>query len=339
MNKDDTSTNSQTAATSARLISLGLAVCMLLFMAGCGKTEPENSEGASDSGAATASRDSSSSDDLQANGDKTTVRLLDAGAQPRTELRYKFQANQSEKMIMEMSMAMAMEIGEQKQPETQVTPTRTTMTIDSKEISPEGDVRYEFKVEQVEVLPGPGADPATVNAMKQMMNSMVGLSGSATVTSRGFTKDADVKIPAGINPQMEQAMENVNKSMDQMSAPLPVEPVGRGARWLVTMPVETSGLKITQTVTYSLSEIQGDKVKCDLKIKQSALPQEMDVPGAAPGTKMLLESLTSSGEGTIEMQMTNLVPTSHIDMTTTNLVSANNQKIKSTARIGIKIHP
>ena len=78
MNKDNTLTNSQTTATSARLISLWLVVCMLLFMAGCGKTESENSEGGNDSGAGTASQDSSSSGDLQANGGKTTVRLLDA---------------------------------------------------------------------------------------------------------------------------------------------------------------------------------------------------------------------------------------------------------------------
>ncbi|MHC4564875.1 MAG: hypothetical protein ACYTE3_03865 [Planctomycetota bacterium] len=338
MKKNDTSTNSQTAATSARLISLWLAVCMLLFMAGCGKTEPENSEGG-DPGAGTASQDSSSPGDLQANGGKTTVKLLDPGAQPRTALRYKFQANRTETMIMEMSTAMVMEIGEQKQPETQVPTTRMTMTLDGKEISPEGDLRYEFKLEQAEVLPEPGANPAMVNAMKQSMSSTVGLSGSATVTSRGLTKAAEVKIPPGIDPQIEQAMANVNESLNQMSAPLPVEPVGRGARWLVTMPMETNGLKITQTITYALSEIQGDKVKCDVTVKQSALPQEMDIPGAAPGAKMFLESFSSSGDGTIELQMTNLVPTSNINMTTTNLVSANNQRVKTTARIGIKIHP
>jgi hypothetical protein len=52
-----------------------------------------------------------------------------------------------------------------------------------------------------------------------------------------------------------------------------------------------------------------------------------------------IESLKSSGKGTVELQITNLVPTSNINMTTTNVVSANNQKIKTTMRIGMKIHP
>ncbi|MHC4808164.1 MAG: DUF6263 family protein, partial [Planctomycetota bacterium] len=268
-----------------------------------------------------------------------TVKLLDPGAQPRTALRYKFQANRTEKIVMEMSMTMAMEIGDQKRPETQMPPTRTTMTIDSKEVSPEGDLHYEYELKQVEVLASPGAKPAMVNAMKQQMSSMQGLSGSATVTSRGFTKDSEIKLPPGIDPQIRQFMDNTKQSMNQMSAPLPEEPVGRGARWQVTMPMETPAMKFTQIATYTLSEIQGDKVKLDITIKQSAPPQEIEPPGAAPGVKMSLESFNSSGTGTVELQMTNLVPTSNMNLTTTNVVSANNQRIKTTMRTEIKIHP
>ena len=272
-------------------------------------------------------------------GAKTTVKLLDPGAQPRTALRYKFQANRTEKMVMETSMAMAMEIGDQKRPETQVPATRMTVTIDSKEVSPEGDLHYEFELEQVEVLPKPGANPAMINAMKQQMSSMLGLSGSATVTSRGFTKDVEIKPPPGIDPQIRQSMDEMKQSMNQMSAPLPEEPVGIGARWQVTMPVETAAMKLTQVATYTLSQIQGDKAKVDITIKQSAPPQEIDTPGAAPGVKVSLESLKSSGKGTVELQMTNLVGTYNLNMTTTYIVSANNQKIKTTMRVGMKIHP
>jgi hypothetical protein len=348
MTKDKTRVHFQTGATSMRLGLLGLAVCMLLFMFGCGKTESEDSEGGNDSKVGASSQDSNSliapqADDIISPkvdaGAKTTVKLLDPGAQPRTALRYKFQANRTEKMVTETSMAMTMEIGDQKQPETQVPDTRMTMTIHSKEVSPEGDLHYEFELEKVEVLPKPGANPAIVNAMKQQTSSMQGLSGSATVTSRGFTKDTEIKPPPGIDPQIRQSMDQMKQSMNQMSAPLPEEPVGRGARWQVTMPVETLAMKFTQIATYTLSEIQGDKVKFDVTIKQSAPPQEISSPGAAPDVKVSLESLKTSGKGTVELQITKLVPTSNINMTTTNVISANNQNIKTTMRIGMKIHP
>jgi hypothetical protein len=272
-------------------------------------------------------------------GAKMTVKLLDPGAQPRTALRYKFQANRTEKMVIETSMAIAIEIEDQKMPEIQVPAARMTITIDSKEVSPEGDLHYEFKLEQFEVLPNPGADPASANAMKQQMSRIQGLSGSATITSRGFTKDVEIKPPHGIDPQIREPVDNIKQLINQMSAPLPEEPVGRDARWQVTMPMETPALKFTQIATYTLSEIQGDKVKFDITIKQSAPPQEIDTPGAAPGVKVSLESFKSSGKGTVELQMTNLVPTSNLNMTTTNVVSANNQKIKTTMRIGTKIRP
>ncbi|MHC4560475.1 MAG: peroxiredoxin family protein [Planctomycetota bacterium] len=80
-------------------------------------------------------------------------------------------------------------------------------------------------------------------------------------------------------------------------------------------------------------------MKFDVIIKQSAPPQEIEAPGAAPGMKTSLESLKSSGKGTIELQMTNLIPTSNLNTTTNYIVSANNQKIKTTKRIGMKIYP
>ena len=245
MTKDKTPVDFQTGATPMRLRSLGLAVGMLLFIVGCGNKESEDSKGNGDSkvGAAPQNSDNTlvpTADGVispktdavihpktDGGGGKPTVKLLNPGAEPRTALRYKFQANRTDDMVMEMNMAMAIQIGAQKQPETQIPVTRTTMIIDSKDVSPEGDLHYEFELQQVEVLPKPGANPAVVDAMKQQMNSMQGLSGSATVTSRGFTKDVEIKIPPGVSPQIRQFMDNMKQSISQMSAPLPKEPVGK----------------------------------------------------------------------------------------------------------------
>jgi hypothetical protein len=318
--KEKTDVQLQVGAASMRLISFGLAVFMLVLIAGCGKTESEEPE-ESDGGA------------------ETTVKLLDAGAEPRMALRYKFQANRTEKTVMETSMAITIQTGEQKQPETQIPVSQMTMKIDGKEVSPEGDLHYEFEIEKTEVLPRPGVNPVTLNTMKQQLNSMLGMSGSATVTSRGLTKDAEIMLPPEINPQIKQSIDNMKQSMNQMSAPLPEEPIGQGARWQVTMPIETPAMNLTQVATYTLSEIQSDKVKLDVTITQSAHPQEIHAPGAAPDTKALLESLNSTGEATIEIQMTSLLPTSSLNMTSTYVISVNEQKIKTTMQLGLKIHP
>ena len=157
---------------------LALAVCTLLFMVGCDKSESVDSKGGVSANAKT------DSSDLQ-----TTVTLLESGAEPRTVLRYKFQANRTERMVMQMDMAVTVEVQGLQRPETPLPSTRMTMAIDSKEVSPEGDLHYEFTLEQTEVLPNPGDDPGAINAIKTQMDTMLGVRGSATVSSRGFSTD------------------------------------------------------------------------------------------------------------------------------------------------------
>ena len=72
---------------------------------------------------------------------------------------------------------MAMEMGGQKQPETKIPTSQMTMRIECKEVSPQGDMGYEFKMEKADVVADPNANPMMVNAIKQSLNSLVGMSG------------------------------------------------------------------------------------------------------------------------------------------------------------------
>ena len=57
-----------------------------------------------------------------------TITLVDAGAEPRAELRMKIAPGTSEKMVMSMDVAMAMDMGVQKIPKMSVPTTRMHMT-------------------------------------------------------------------------------------------------------------------------------------------------------------------------------------------------------------------
>jgi hypothetical protein len=98
-------------------------------------------------------------------------------------------------------------------------------------------------------------------------------------------------------------------------------------------------MKLTQVATYTLSEIQGDKVKFNVTIEQSAPPQEIPAPGTPPGVKVSLESFNSSGAAVVELELANLVPISTMNLTSTNVVSADDQRVTTIMRIGMEIHP
>ena len=55
--------------------------------------------------------------------------------------------------------------------------------------------------------------------------------GNLTYQFKVAAREADLKAPPGGSAQMQQSLENLRQSMRQMSAPLPEEPVGKGARW------------------------------------------------------------------------------------------------------------
>ena len=324
------------------LRSLGLLVCLFLCAVGCGKQEAEDTSGggAPDVGTATSAKTDERGSPAAQPGVTTTVKLLDPGAEPRTPLRYQYRAGEKQRMVIELKMAMAMQSAAMQQPETQMPVTRMTMAIDCKEVTADGDLRYEFLLEEIEVLPAIGADSTMVARMQQQMSAMEGMSGSAVVTPRGVARNVDVKVPAGVDAQAKQFLDNMKQSMSQMSAPLPEEPVGKGASWRVTMPIVTPMVALTQVATYTLTDIQGEKVAFGVTIEQSAAPQQVRAPGAPPGTSVSLESLNSSGEGTVELALSNsLVPISTMNMTTTSVVVANNQRMKMTMRMEMKLHP
>ncbi|MCA8999002.1 MAG: hypothetical protein KDA80_18525 [Planctomycetaceae bacterium] len=266
------------------------------------------------------------------------VTVIEPGSEPRTELRYKFQPDADYKMIMEMSMSMAMELAGQKQPKTQIPTTRSIMTMHNKEVSSDGNLTYEFELTDTEILPGEGVNPLVVNLMKQQLDATKGMEGSATVTPRGLTLSADFKLPPNVTPQLRSMMDNMRQSIQQMSAPLPEEAVGVGAVWKIEMPIQMPQMKLTQVATYKLTKLEGDLAHFDVKITQTAPPQKMNPPGAPANIQVQLESMESSGSGKMQLNLTEVVPTSEMKIETKNTVSAAGQRVKTDLEMEMKIH-
>src|SRR5262249_28156349 len=152
------------------------------------------------------------------------IKLIDAGKDPKKPLRLTAKVGLKRSMVMTMKMAMAMTLDTTEIPMQKFPETRMTMDMKVTAVAPNGDIRYEFKIKKPEVIADKGANPAVVDAMKNALKGMEGLSGYAVVTSRGFTKEADIKVPAEMDPQMKQLMEGTKQSLHQIASPLPEEP-------------------------------------------------------------------------------------------------------------------
>ena len=227
------------------------------------------------------------------------VKLLSPGKDPKKPLRMTAKVGLRRTAVMRIKMGMEMTMGENKVrgilPEI-----RITMDLNVTNVSADGDIRYEVKVNKAEVLEDAQVDKKDAlvpkAALAEMLAEMRGMKGHVIVSSRGFTKEADLVIPPKMmDPETKQFMEEIKQSPYQMSSPLPEEAVGVGAKWLTTARVKQYGMVLKQSITSELRSLSGDAAKVSSTIK---------LTGSAVG----LKSFTSSGNGEMNLDLGRLIP-------------------------------
>jgi hypothetical protein len=233
------------------------------------------------------------------------LKLLKAGAEPRKELRLKAKTGQVDKMKMVMTMGLGMKVdGKQAAPPQDMPPMVMNMALQVTKTLPNGDIRYDFTVTDTDVLAGQKLAPKVVKAMKTALAKIHGMKGHAVVSDRGFNKEAKIDMPPGTDPQTQQVMQGMQQAMQQLGAPLPKEPVGKGAKWKFVTKLVQQGIKVRQSATYDLVKLEGNTMTCNVTVDQTAPRQRI----SAMGVSVDLLSLSSTGGGTTKQRFDKLAP-------------------------------
>ena len=255
------------------------------------------------------------------------MKLLDQGAAPRRALRYGWRGRQAETLTMDLRTAASTEEGGNKQPEIELPPVRILVAIDPRGVSPEGELSYAWHVTSAEVTTDAQTPSALAAGMSAEVAEVERLSGSGVVTSRGLSKrvsiDALPAIGASSKNATGQMVEQVRQTLRDVAAPFPEEEVGVGARWEKLSQLASPDARVTQTETFRLVAIDGDTGSLADVLAQTAPPQPLLSPGAAPGAPPArIESMLSSGDGTTRFVLSRLVPETKFEGTTTMVVSS-----------------
>ena len=272
------------------------------------------------------------------------VQLLDAGAEPRRELRYNLAAMQGGAIVMDMDMDMTM--SNPMMPATaQILPRMSMqMSLQNVQVMTGDRLRYDFTLNQTQILPRTGADPALIPVLETAMATMGAMSGYAVIDSRGSTIETDM-VSTTTDPAMAAQLQSIEDSMKNMTAPFPLAAVGPGARWSVPMEVSNAGFTISQTATYELVSLTGDAVILNMTISQSAQAQRIESPDVPPGMAMYIDSYSGVGTGTMTIQLSSLVPTSTMTLDSDTAMSVDDgagNRVPVMAmemRLGMSIHP
>jgi hypothetical protein len=240
------------------------------------------------------------------------ITILSTGEDPKRPLRYAFHTDIKEILTLDMRMTMAMALDGQEHAPVTMPPMRMKMLVDPLRLTPQGDLVYRFGVESVDTQDDGTADPHVKAALDEQLKHLLGMSGEGEVTPRGQTVRATVSAPPDAGEQMRDLLDELTRAMKELAVPLPAEPVGRGAKWTATTPFHMKVFDATRTVTYTLSQTQGDRGTIDFSVALTAPSQALHSP-RFQGTRMTLDSLNASGQGRTRFDLQRLVPTADGD--------------------------
>lgn len=255
---------------------------------------------------------------------QSQIKLIVAGTQPRQKLRFSPKVGQKETADMEMNMDMSMSVNGNPAPSVQIPGTRMKINAVVNQVQANGDFQYEFSYANVDVVGESSLPPAVLESMRSEMKKMEGFKGTAIVDSMGRTKKANFTVPPNFDPSLKQMMDQMASSIEQLSAQVPQEAVGKGAKWQVTSQVSLNGMNIQQTATYELVDIQNDVATMNVSFDQQ-IPsaQKMILPQMPPGMTMTLQSYNATGIGRAKISLGRIMPLSTlIDMKTTAQMQA-----------------
>lgn len=249
--------------------------------------------------------------------DAPGLRLLNAGAGDKHLLRYSPTKGTTYGLVMTMEMDLGMGLDP---PATSV-----TMEITVTDVTPEGDISYDFRFTDLDMEGAPLPPEA---------EKMMDMTGSAVMDSRGVSKAGKFNVPDDAPAALKQMVSKFEEQLNQLSCPFPEDAVGIGAKWTLTQDIDTPAFGLRQVATFELVELKGNRGKLKFSLKQSAEDQEMK--GLPGGAKATLLSLDSSGGGELEFDLSKPFPVkSFIDISSDIRVKVKDQTQRQ--QIGIKI--
>ncbi|MFZ4572777.1 MAG: hypothetical protein ACOYN0_00175 [Phycisphaerales bacterium] len=239
------------------------------------------------------------------------ITLLDAGqADGRRALRFKPVAGSRETMLMRMKLGMSISMGGRPMPKTDIPAQEITMAIAIASVENNGDIHYNFEFSGAKPLTDESTPPAIKSAMEEAMKKLVGFKGNAVVSNRGITISLAMQPGEKADAQTRQLADSMNQSLQQISAPVPEEEVGTGAKWLVEINPTVGGISQKILSTYTVVSMTDTTVKLKVDLVQSAGEQPLDAPGMPPGTKATVMSVAGTGSGAVEFSFSNVSPRS-----------------------------
>jgi hypothetical protein len=223
--------------------------------------------------------------------DGSRLELVNAGEAPRAPLRYALVPGAEQRVRYTVRMGIRTDVGLGPMDES-LPPMVLDLAATVDRVRNDGSAVYE--VVFLDADTGEGGAPDMTDGMRDKVRGVVGTRARFTLAPDGRTLDARYTAAPGAP---EGLMDQVGTALDDSSAILPVEPVGRGATWTHTRVVERNGIAMEQVTVYVLKAREGTRITLDVHVRQAASTQALTSGALPAGAAATLTSMEGHGQG------------------------------------------
>lgn len=234
--------------------------------------------------------------------------LGDAGAPPCAPLRYDLEPGTVELGVLGLKQVVEQEVDGVAQPEITL-PLQFDMRAEV--LERDGDlatVVTEFTDVFVDPAGLEGGGVSAEELEEVLRDTLVGTRIETTITSSGAVVDGTVELSSMADPAVQELRAQLESQLSSLALPLPAEAVGQGAEWSGELPVEISGLSLTNLTTYRLTSRDGSSVEVETEVVQDVPLGAIDVPGLPSGAVAELLEFSGSATGTAGYQLDRVLP-------------------------------
>jgi hypothetical protein len=239
---------------------------------------------------------------------KTNVKLLEAGAEPRTVLRYHVTPGDKQSALLTWKYKVDAPMltaapGGAPAPQTPPQNPEISVPIDYavQGVAANGDVTYTATFGEATIAQDTNMPPETLQQLQTAFAGIKGVSSSWLKTSRGVTKRLDVKAAATTNLLVRQMVDQFSETANIVNVELPEEAVGPGAKWEAKNTTKIQTTTVTQTENFELVSVDGNKLATKFDVTIEA--------GTGSG-KAAATGLSGTESGTVSVDLSKLVPPS-----------------------------
>jgi hypothetical protein len=261
-----------------------------------------------------------------------SITVVDAGAEPRQQIRYELTAHAPERVEMNFKLRIntaftntALETGHRS---VDLPTVRNVARSEVSALTPAGDAVVTFGLEEATVLDDV-VDPAIRKLVVAEVVSMKGWRASWRMTPSGRISDITFDVP-NASSSARNYYSTIADSINETAVVFPDTAIGIGATWQVTSQESFFGVQWNRTVTYRLKALADSTAAIDAHMVMHAPSQTLSIE---PNATTKLTSGTSNTTAELIVPLHRLMATATAQGTSETNLSIVRRHLRITSTI------